>query len=399
MKEISKETYDFIMAHRIDNPAALALTARNNPEVDMSLAVTQVAGRQIATQKVPTWADNDNIIYPRHLSMEQCSSEATALYKASLVGGETLADLTGGWGVDCWFMSRKFTKTIYIERDEELCEIAEHNFHALGTGDIDVRHGESTGLIDNMESVDWIFIDPARRNEHGGKTVQIADCEPDVSAIEERLLGKAKKVMVKLSPMLDITLAAETLRHISEVHIVSVGNECKELLLILDSSVSTNEETRIHCVNISGGKRQTFNFSRREEHDATCEHSDRAERYLYEPNAAVMKGGAFKSVASAFGVRKLHPNSHLYTSELLRNDFPGRVFEVVRTCSLNKRELKEALAGIGHANISVRNFPASVAELRKRTKLHDGGDTYIFATTLNNGDKILAICRKVETGR
>jgi 16S rRNA G966 N2-methylase RsmD len=394
---ISQATREFILRHRNDNPTTLALSAKSNPEVDMAFAVTQIAGRQIAAQKVPTWAAADDIVYPRHLSMEQCSSEATALYKASLVSGESMADLTGGLGVDCHFMAQRFGRATYIERQEELCRIAENNFRVLGDSHIDVRHGESTEQLRELQPVDWIFIDPARRDEHGGKTVQIADCEPDVAQLEETLLAKASHVMVKLSPMLDATLALHTLKHVTELHIVSVANECKELLLLLERNAQTApEEVKMHCVNITPHATSRFCFTRREEQEAAYEHSDRAERYLYEPNASVMKGGAFRSVAAAFGVKKLHPNSHLYTSEELRKDFPGRVFHVEAGCSLNKKELKSCLGDLKKANISVRNFPATVAELRKRTKLTEGGDIYLFATTLNNGNKVMLKCTKVQ---
>jgi hypothetical protein len=394
--DISQATREFILKHRGDDATALALTARSHPEVDMAFAVTQIAGRQIAAQKVPTWAANDDIVYPRHLSMEQCSSEATALYKASLVSGEAMADLTGGLGVDCRFMAQKFRRATYMERQEELCAIAEHNFRVLGDNHIEVRHGESTALLDGLDEVDWIFIDPARRNEHGGKTVLIGDCEPDVSLLEERLLAKAKHVMVKLSPMLDVALALTTLKHVCEVHIVSVGNECKELLLLLERDASVApDEVKTTCVNITSSSTSLFSFTRREEQEAHCEHSAVAKRYLYEPNASVMKGGAFKSVAACFGVSKLHPNSHLYTSDQLLTDFPGRAFSIEGCCSLNKREMKSCLGDLKRANISVRNFPASVAELRKRTHLGDGGDTYLFATTMNDGTKVMLKCIKV----
>jgi 16S rRNA G966 N2-methylase RsmD len=393
---ISEKTREFILLHRNENPSALALTARNNPEVDMATAVTQIAGRQIAAQKVPSWAKVDDIVYPRHLSMEQCSSEATALYKASLVNGKSMADLTGGLGVDCHFMAQKFQSATYFERQGELCEIAESNFRTLGDEHIRVVNGESTDCLKSIGEVDLIFIDPARRNEHGGKTVQIADCEPDVAQLEEELLQHAVKVMIKLSPMLDITLALNTLHHVEEVHIVSVGNECKELLLLLGRGTQVDaNNVKTVCVNISQGDTNIFRFTRSEEQSATCEHSDKAERFLYEPNASVMKGGAFKSVATAFNVKKLHPNSHLYTSAELIEHFPGRTFHVDSCFSLNKKEMKAALGDLKRANISVRNFPATVAELRKRTKLTDGGDTYLFATTLNDGSKVMLKCTKV----
>jgi hypothetical protein len=396
MQEISQSTLQFIRQHRNDNPARLALTAAKNSSVDMAYAVTQIAGRQAAAQKLPSWAERDDIVYPRHLSMEQCSSEATARYKASLVGGEAMADLTGGFGVDCYFMAQGFRRATYIERQEELCHIAAHNFAVLGSSHISAIHGESIGQIDALDQVDWIFIDPARRNEHGGKTVQIADCEPDVSQLEDRLLLHARHVMVKLSPMLDISLACTVLKHVSQVHIVSVAGECKELLLVL-SREAESTEARTFCVNIAGGATSIYSFSRSAEQQAVCEHSTSVERYLYEPNASVMKAGAFRSVAASFGLKKLHPNSHLYTADTLHADFPGRVFVVTAVCSLGKRDVKATLADVSKANISVRNFPATVAELRKRLRLADGGDVYLFATTLADGSHVMVRCEKPKT--
>ena len=246
-----------------------------------------------------------------------------------------------------------------------------------------------------MSPVDCIFLDPARRNEHGGKTVAISDCEPDVAELEELLLNKAEQVMVKLSPMLDLSLALKELQHVQEVHIISANNECKELLLILGQA--SVEEISIHCVNLptrGTQEEQHFVFTREQEQCSECNYTDTLENYLYEPNASLLKAGAFRSIASAFPVKKLHPNSHLYTSDVLVESFPGRAFHIISQCSLNKKELKESLGDLKKANITVRNFPATVAELRKRIKLSEGGDTYLFASTLNNGQKVLIRCEK-----
>ena len=359
----------------------------------MELAITQIAGRQAETSKIPSRLGHPKVLYTRHLSLEQWSSEATARYKATLAEGNKLTDLTGGFGVDCAFMAQRFVHADYVERQEELCEIARHNFEVLGEKQISVHHADGVGYLSEMNAVDWIFLDPARRDSKGGKTVVIADCEPDVSLIEPLLLDKAKSVMVKLSPMLDLSLALNTLQHVSEAHIVSVNNECKDLLLVLSKS-TTPQPIKIHCINLSGSRIERFSFTRESEQDALCNYTHQLGKYLYEPNASVMKGGAFKQIAAEYGVAKLHPNSHLYTSDSYLPQFPGRVFEMMDSCGFSKKELKERLKAISKANLAVRNFPSTVAELRKRLKLSEGGDLYLFATTLNDDSRTLIFCRK-----
>lgn len=394
---ISQETQAFVREHRTDDPRSLALQARKYPDVDMPVAVTQIAGWQMAMKKIPAWGNTEGLWYPKHLSLEQCSSEVTARYKAGLLRGDSLADLTGGLGVDCAFLSAGFKSVTYVERQEELCEIAEHNFPLLGLPHIRVRRGDGTDYLRTMDPVDCLFLDPARRDGHGGKTVAIADCEPDVARLEELLLKKAGRVLVKLSPMLDLSLALRELPHAREAHVLSVDNECKELLLLLGSTPP--EEIPVRCVNLSSGGLQpdarAFTFTRERERDAECRYAVRPGQYLYEPNASILKGGAYKSVAEAYALSKLHPNSHLYTSDTLVNGFPGRIFRVAGHCGFNKNETKALLDGLKRANLTVRNFPSSVGELRKRLKLSDGGDNYLFATTLYDGNKVLIRCRKV----
>lgn len=390
--QLSPETLRFIKEHQQDDVRQLALQARKHPLVDMPAAIVQIAGRQIAAEKIPSWQAVEGILYPRHLSLEQCSSELTARYKATLATGESMTDLTGGFGIDCAFLATGFGQATYVERQTELCEIASHNFPLLGLNHITVCNEDGVKHLQEMAPVDCIFIDPARRNEHGGKTVAIADCEPDIAALEELLLSKAKKVIVKLSPMLDLTLALKDIKQAAEAYIVSVNNECKELLLILKKEAPCRN---IICINITNRETQRFVFTREEEQTAECHYTDSTGRYLYEPNASILKAGAFRILAQRYGLEKLHPNSHLYTSDTLAEGFPGRVFEITRTCTFNKKEIKETLEGIKKANISIRNFPASVAELRKRIKLSEGGDDYLFATTLNNDKKLLILGRKM----
>lgn len=393
--QISPETQQFIREHQADNVRTLALQASKYPNIDMPTAITQIAGRQIAAEKIPSWKEIEDIWYPKHLSLEQCSSETTARYKANLLQGGSLTDLTGGFGIDCSFIASGFQSVTYVERQEELCEIAAHNFPILKLNHITVRNEDGIAYLKAMSPVDCIFLDPARRNEHGGKTVAISDCEPDVTELEELLLSKANRVMVKLSPMLDLSLASKDLRHAQEAHILSVNNECKELLLLLGQEVPT--EIPIHCVNITTkGEReeQHFVFTREQELQNECTYTDTLKNYLYEPNSSLLKAGAFRSIATAYLVEKLHPNSHLYTSDILIADFPGRVFRIISQCSFNKKEIKNCLSDLKKANLTVRNFPATVAELRKRINLPEGGDTYLFASTLNNGQKILIRCEK-----
>lgn len=393
--QLSPETQLFIREHQSDDVRALALQAKKYPDVDMPTAITQIAGRKIAAEKIPSWREIEDIWYPKHLSLEQCSSEITARYKASLLQGESLADLTAGFGIDCSFLAADFKTVTYVERQKELCEIAAHNFPILNLNHITVKNEDGVAYLKEMSPVDCIFLDPARRNEHGGKTVAISDCEPDVAKLEGLLLSKANRVMVKLSPMLDLSLALKALEYTQEVHILSVNNECKELLLLLGQEPP--KEVPIHCVNLftkGTQEEQHFIFTREQEQRNECIYTDILGNYLYEPNASLLKAGAFRSITAAYPVMKLHPNSHLYTSNVLITDFPGRVFRIVNQCSFNKKEIKESLTDLKKANITVRNFPATVAELRKRINLTEGGDTYLFASTLNNGQKVLIRCEK-----
>ena len=393
--QVSPETLRFIEENIRADVRSLALQAKKYPQVDMAMAVVQIAGRQIAEAKVPSWYRVEGLLYPKHLSMEQCSSEVTALYKASLVEGETFADLTGGFGIDCSFLSRRFKKADYVERQAELCELAKHNFPLLGLN-IEVHNEDGVEYLKRMQPVDCLFLDPARRDGHGGKTVAISDCEPDVSVLEDLLVEKAKTVMVKLSPMLDLSLALKTLKNVREVHVVSVNNECKELLLILQKQ-SISSDVSIQCEHIVNDLHQHFVFTQEQERISDCPLTSQVETYLYEPNASILKAGAYRSLTQSCEVKKLHPSSHLYTSSHFIEDFPGRRFQVEAVSGFGKKELKTFLQGMEKANITIRNFPSSVADLRKRLKLKEGGEDYIFATTLADESKILIKCKKVPS--
>ena len=508
---MNQATFDFIRQHQDDDVRQLAFLGSKYPEVDMPFALDQIRGRKMARVKLPRWASIDGIIYPPHISMEQCSSEQTALYKAELAArllglspsssenGEEkevesenapnlhlseicefagkgavdsefakneatckkqqilteseenvneikeephegdfseetgFVDLTGGFGVDfSYIASRLGVKSMYVERQTHLCEAAKENFGRLGLKNAIVKNGdgievlhsflpkkddaasESLGITEDQSrsllktnlGLKLIFIDPARRDDAGNKVVSLKDCTPDVTLLQEEMLSKADYVIIKLSPMLDWHRAISELSHVREVHIISVNNECKELLLVLsarnmgemeassaDGEVKHAGNLRIYCVNDA----QSF----------VCEESDMEAssvriappvleemQYLYEPNASLMKAGCFGVLSGRYDVRMLSKNSHLFVSQAPIEAFPGRSFRIIAVSSFNKKELKRQLSGITKANIATRNFPLSVAELRKRLKLKDGGETYIFATTLSDESHVLVITEK-----
>lgn len=493
---MNQATLDFIRQHQDDDVRQLAFLGSKYPEVDMPFALDQIRGRKMARVKLPRWASIDGIIYPPHISMEQCSSEQTALYKAELAArllglspsssenGEEkekesenasnlhlseicefagkgavdsefakneatckkqqilteleenvneikeepyegdfseetgFVDLTGGFGVDfSYIASRLGVKSMYVERQAHLCEAAKENFGRLGLKNAIVKNGdgievlhsfaskneaaasESLGITEDQSQsllktnlgLKLIFIDPARRDDAGNKVVSLKDCTPDVTLLQEEMLSKADYVIIKLSPMLDWHRAVSELSCVKEVHIISVNNECKELLLVLSARNMGN--LRIYCVNDA----QSF----------VCEESDMESssvkiapftleemQYLYEPNASLMKAGCFGVLSERYDARMLSKNSHLFVSREPIAVFPGRSFRIIAVSSFNKKELKRHLSGITKANIAIRNFPLSVAELRKRLKLKDGGETYIFATTLSDESHVLVITEK-----
>ena len=374
----------------------------------------QTEGRKIIANKLPSWAENMSILFPVKISLEQCSSETTAIYKAGLVRGESLVDLTGGFGVDCSFLSRKFSSVDYVEQNEELCQIAEHNFAALGLN-IRVNNAESVDFLKKMPFVDCIYIDPARRDIKGKKTADLSLCSPNLLEIRDILLEKCNTLLIKLSPMFDISSALEVFPECKQVHVVSVKNECKELLLLVEKGFCG--ETEVVCVNLeelgvrseelgisvqTSGEPSLLELSRVKLEITSVASNLKKEKgeiisysfpksYFYEPNASIMKAGLFKTVANKYNVQKLHPSTHLYTSEELVPNFPGRSFEIKRVTKVQKKEIQD----IEKANLSTRNFPGNVADLRKKLKLKDGGDTYIFACTLNDNSKVLIVCNKL----
>ncbi len=450
---MNQATQDFIRQHQDDDVRQLAFLGSKYPEVDMPFALDQIRGRKMARVKLPRWASLEGIIYPPHISMEQCSSESTALYKAELAarllglpasssGIEMKAeneiefvDLTGGFGVDFSYITARLgVKSMYVERQAHLCEAAKENFERLGLKNAIVKNGDGIEVLhsflpkkDDAASADdslgiiydqplsllktklglkLIFIDPARRDDAGNKVVSLKDCTPDVTVLQEEMLSKADYVIIKLSPMLDWHRAISELSHVREVHIISVNNECKELLLVLsarnmggmevssaDGEVKHAGNLRIYCINDA----QSFvcdeldmESSQVKIAPSTLEEM----QYLYEPNASLMKAGCFGVLSGRYDARMLSKNSHLFVSQAPIEAFPGRSFRIIAVSSFNKKELKRHLSGITKANIATRNFPLSVAELRKRLKLKDGGETYIFATTLSDESHVLVITEK-----
>ena len=496
-------TAEFIQEYREKDTRQLALQSSRFPDVDMPYALDQIKGWQTARRKLPTWAACDGIVYPPHLSMEQCSSEPTAQYKLNLAmewscriesselrvesfeGGvessenevesserevesselrvesleegvdnsseqpatlnsqlstlnchaSRMTDLTGGFGVDFSFTSCAFASATYVERNAQLCHMVEHNLPLLGIDNAKVVCADAVDYLSTLDMQTMIFLDPARRDQHGAKTVMLADCTPDVVQLLPQLLKKSRFTMLKLSPMLDWHKAVEDLQGtVREVHIVSVGGECKELLLVLSEEIES--ELKVFCADLeaggsslSGGSSSSSCSSLSSEHSFPRTPSSPSapsfpsapsnaslfvyapgssspapnsklktqnSKFLHEPNASIMKAGCFDELAAAYGVSPVSRNSHLFLSAEPVDGFPGRSFSIERVTTLNKRELRQALAGIEKANIATRNFPLSVAELRKRLKLKDGGDVYIFATTTAEDEHLLLISHKYQ---
>lgn len=397
-------TAEFIREYRERDIRQLALQANRFPDVDMPYALDQIQGWQIARRKLPKWAACDGVIFPPHLSMEQCSSEPTAQYKlnlamewASRVGhASRMTDLTGGFGVDFSFTSCAFAAATYVERNEQLCHIVEHNLPLLGLNNATVVCADAVEYLSTVEPQTMLFLDPARRDEHGAKTVMLADCTPDVVQLLPKLLEKSRFTMLKLSPMLDWHKAVDDLQGtVREVHIVSVGGECKDLLLVLSTVVES--ELKVYCADLSTASDTSSLFVYTPGSSAPVANSKlktQNSKFVHEPNASIMKAGCFDELAAAYGVSPVSRNSHLFLSDEPIEDFPGRSFVVERVTTMNKGELRKALVGIEKANIATRNFPLTVAELRKRLKIKDGGDVYIFATTTAEGEHLLLISRK-----
>lgn len=437
MTIMNDETREFVAMHRNEDVRELALKAKRVEGLDLPLALDQIAGWQIARKKLPQWASCEGIVYPPHISMEQCSSQFTAQYKSeiaqtllapaatvrarvsdsaesdmqtaknvfqlsdspesdTLVAKRAMVDLTGGFGVDFSYLARGFSQATYVERQRHLCDLAEHNMAALGLDQARIVCGDGVEYLRQMGPVDFIYLDPARRDEHGSRTYAIEDCTPNVFELRDLLLAKSQYTLVKLSPMLDWRKAvADFDGAVREVHIVATGNECKELLLVLGQQVHEEPSApRVFCVN----------DNQRIDYDSAAytqglriggKPLPEAKNYLYEPNASIMKAGCFDLVEERFGVTQVGPSSHLFVSATPVADFPGRGFAIEAIGGMNKKDIKRLLNGTKQANIAVRNFPLTAPQLRKKLKLADGGPVYLFGTTMQGCDHVLLRTSKI----
>ncbi len=431
---------EFIKYHLNDDVNKLALS--KFPEgVDKQFVIRQIQARQVLKKKLPSWAENEDLLFPKRLSLEQCSSELTAKYKSTklhettrkefgedscdLVDEEILVDLTGGMGVDTAFLSDNFDKTFYVEAQEELCELARHNFRILNKN-IEVVNAKAEDFLSQCGKVYCIYLDPARRDEYGRKMVSLHDCSPDVAELQDILFEKTDNVLVKLSPMLDIDIVKKELKNIKEIHVVAVKNECKELLVacqrntddgqqeletqgLKDARTQSCEDSATSITIFATDLRESWNFSftEEEEDNAIPVFADEIGKYLYEPGAACMKAACFKLLSQKFNIKKLHRNSHLYTSDELIADFPGRIFEVLNVVPFDKKAKKNLFETQGRkdaktqsgeksvtlkkASVAVRNFPLSADELRKHLGVKDGDEFYIFGTTMKDEKKALVL--------
>ncbi|WP_368104015.1 class I SAM-dependent methyltransferase [Bifidobacterium pseudocatenulatum] len=437
MTIMNDKTREFVAMHRDEDVRELALKAKRVEGLDLSLALDQIAGWQIASKKLPQWASYEGIIYPPHISMEQCSSQFTAQYKSeiaqtllasaatvrarvsdsaesdmqtaknvfqlsdspesdTLVAKRAMVDLTGGFGVDFSYLARGFSQATYVERQRHLCDLAEHNMAALGLDQARIVCDDGVEYLRQMGPVDFIYLDPARRDEHGSRTYAIEDCTPNVLELRDLLLAKSQYTLVKLSPMLDWRKAvADFDGAVREVHIVATGNECKELLLVLGQQVHEEPSApRVFCVN----------DNQRIDYDSAAytqglriggKPLPEVKNYLYEPNASIMKAGCFDLVEERFGVTQVGPSSHLFVSATPVADFPGRGFAIEAIGGMNKKDIKRLLNGTKQANIAVRNFPLTAPQLRKKLKLADGGPVYLFGTTMQGCDHVLLRTSKI----
>ena len=412
-----ESTWQYITAHATDDVAYLALHPSKDPQVDMPMALQQIAGRQKAKEKLPDWYATDGILYPKKVSMEQCSSSQTADYKTSLVSGSSFADLSGGFGVDTISLARKFEKGYYVEPQEELCELFQHNCKAFGINHITIINDTLEKSIERLELVDVIYLDPSRRDVHGRRVFSLEDCTPNLLEWKSVLLEKCNTLMVKLSPMFDLHQTLRALPETYAVHVIAVNGECKEVVCLLTTNAPDNgicrdakfcvstpntdaTDTTIVAVDIRnnamvGSRRDDVHIvSTTVESERTTPPSIATElgTYLYEPNAAVMKAGIFNSISQQFQIQKLEKNTNLFTSNELREDFPGRIFRIETVHEFHPRKTAKELSHLESASIAVRNFPLSAEELRKVLKIKDGNAYYLFGCILFDGRKVVIRC-------
>lgn len=387
-------TRRFVTEHQEEDVRRVALRGCTDPDVDLHWALQQIEGRQKAREKLPDFYAHDDIVFPPTTSIEQCSSNATAAYKASLWPGESLADLTGGFGVDTFAFAARFKEIDWVEPQESLAEIVRHNAQALGISNIRFHTETMETALSRLPIHDCLYLDPSRRDTHGNRVVALEDCQPNILEWKHQLLDHARqRIMVKLSPMIDLRQVLRQLPETESVHVVAVKGECKEVLFLLSHTPTHNPI--IHAVDLLPDGTRLFQFTLEEEADAVLRPLDKIGTYLYEPNAAVLKAGAFKSIAQHYPVGKLHPHSHLYTSEDMVDDFPGKIFKIIKTVPFHKKEIRQQLQSITQANISVRNFPLSAEDLKKKLKTKDGGHLFLFGTTLWDTTHVIIAAERI----
>ena len=387
---LSNNIQEFIAKNTGAEITKLALQKNPFPEVDWILILNQIEAKTKAKDKLSTWFSTENIIYPSKISVEQTSSEKTAAYKAFLISGESLIDLTGGFGVDDYYFSKRFKKVAHCEINEDLSAIVKHNFEQLQVTNCDFFADDSTNALKKLnQKWDWIYIDPSRRNDAKGKVFMLKDCLPNVPELLDFYFEKTNSILIKTAPLLDLSAGLSELKYVKNIHIIALENEVKELLFEIHNHYSG--EITIKTANILKDKIETFEFDLGNESDFPS--YNLPQKYLYEPNSAIMKSGGFDEVSTIFKLNKLHKHSHLYTSEVLI-DFPGRSFEIEKVISYNKNDMKTELLN-QQANITTRNFPDTVENIRKKWKIKNGGNLYCFFTTDKNENKIVLICRKI----
>lgn len=383
------QVVDFITQNWTKELTQLAFQLSKS-DLPKEFILNQIQGKQKAKYKLPTWFENNQIIFPKKISIEQASSEITAKYKADLLQGNTLIDLTGGFGVDDYFFSKQFKKVFHCELNEELHEIVNHNVTILAQDNIECIQGNSLDFLKTLDFVDTIFVDPARRNDADQKVFRFEDCLPNIVENFDLLLEKTNQLLVKASPMIDLSQGLQELSFVKKIIVVAVKNECKEVLFLIENNFLG--EAIIECVELSMNNIQSFYFTQTQEKQVDITYS-LPSNYLYEPNTSILKAGAYKCVTE-FGITKIGQHSHLYTSETLVKDFMGRSFEIQETCSFDKKLL---LKKVGKkANITIRNFPYTVNEIRKKTGIKEGGELYLFCTTSSENKPICIICKKVK---
>ena len=381
----SEAFQEFVLDHLEEDPALLLLKYQGKTTFDLKAAVQQIAARKKADKKLPSWAQDQRLIFPISLSLEQSSSEQTAKFKAGNQSGSTFLDLTGGFGVDSFFMGQKFQKAIYCEQNEELAQIASHNFEILEPEKFQIFTGDGIQFLENsQEHFDLIYVDPARRGKGNQKLYKLADCEPEITTNWNLMQSKASKILLKVSPMLDISQAIQEIPEIQRVTVLSVKNEVKEILLEWTMEAATNELS-ILAVDL-GASEQVFGFSPREESEAQSVFGE-AEKYLIEPNSAILKAGGFKIFGERFSLKKLDTNSHFYTADEHPKNFPGRVFEIIQEVSPKKAELKK-LFPKGKVNVIMRNYAQGANEFKKKFGLKDGGEDFLIGTKSPSGFKV-----------